>query len=132
MYTAGHRKCNTKKDKRYHNSIYFVDNMLTKHQMIKFIDFCESWFLRESVPRVAAIVEDHRCHTPRKGLKKMDVFLGYNRPSSFHTLPKLIWRGCWRCNMDQSLSNYAPHVFYRRTIRRTSWLGKQFNLVIDQ
>ncbi|GFU88230.1 hypothetical protein TNCV_846231 [Trichonephila clavipes] len=26
-----------------------VDNMLTKHQIIKFIDFCEVWFLPESV-----------------------------------------------------------------------------------
>ncbi|GFX13587.1 integrase catalytic domain-containing protein [Trichonephila clavipes] len=42
-----------------------LDNMLTKYQMIKFIDFGEVWFLPESVARVAAIVEDHRCHTPR-------------------------------------------------------------------
>ncbi|GFW58467.1 ketoacyl_synth_N domain-containing protein [Trichonephila clavipes] len=41
------------------------DNMLTKYQMIKFIDFCEVWFLPESVARVAAIVRDHRCNTPR-------------------------------------------------------------------
>ncbi|GFX03892.1 hypothetical protein TNCV_4677971 [Trichonephila clavipes] len=40
-------------------------NALTKYQMIKFIDFCEVWFLPESVARVAAIVGDHRCHTPR-------------------------------------------------------------------
>ena len=58
-YTAGHPNCNTKKDKRYHNKIYFVDNMLTKYQMIKFIDFCEVWFLPKSVARVAAIVGDH-------------------------------------------------------------------------
>ncbi|GFU20316.1 integrase catalytic domain-containing protein [Trichonephila clavipes] len=41
------------------------DNMLTKNQMIKFIDFFEMWFLLESVARVAAIVGDHLCHTPR-------------------------------------------------------------------
>ncbi|GFX47259.1 transposable element Tcb1 transposase [Trichonephila clavipes] len=41
------------------------DNMLTKYQMIKFIDFCEVWFQPESVARVAAIVGDHRYHTPR-------------------------------------------------------------------
>ncbi|GFV92644.1 hypothetical protein TNCV_1374951 [Trichonephila clavipes] len=41
------------------------DNMLTKYQMIKFIDFCEVWFLPESVARVAAIVGDHRCQTTR-------------------------------------------------------------------
>ncbi|GFY01485.1 hypothetical protein TNCV_2606721 [Trichonephila clavipes] len=41
------------------------DDMLTKYQMIKFIDFCEVWFLPESAARVAAIVGDHRCHTPR-------------------------------------------------------------------
>ncbi|GFX60872.1 hypothetical protein TNCV_1311651 [Trichonephila clavipes] len=45
---------------------YFVDNMLTKYQMIKFIDFCELWFLPpESVARVAAIVGDHRCPSPQ-------------------------------------------------------------------
>ncbi|GFV76984.1 hypothetical protein TNCV_690541 [Trichonephila clavipes] len=42
-----------------------TDNMLTKYQMIKFIDFCEVWSLPESVARVAAIVGDPRCHTPR-------------------------------------------------------------------
>ncbi|GFW57010.1 uncharacterized protein TNCV_3472931 [Trichonephila clavipes] len=73
------------------------DNMLTKYQMIKFIDFCEVWFLPESVARVAAIVGDHRCHTPRHSFKEtLDVFLGYSRPSSFHTLPKLIWCGSVR------------------------------------
>ncbi|GFX88914.1 hypothetical protein TNCV_2576211 [Trichonephila clavipes] len=35
-----------------------VDNTLTKYQMITFIDFCEVWFLPESVARVAAIVGD--------------------------------------------------------------------------
>ncbi|GFV92871.1 hypothetical protein TNCV_1347201 [Trichonephila clavipes] len=44
---------------------FSAHNMLTKYQMIKFIDFCEVWFLPESVGRVAAIVGDHRCHTPR-------------------------------------------------------------------
>ncbi|GFX81060.1 uncharacterized protein TNCV_1910531 [Trichonephila clavipes] len=68
------------------------DNMLTKYQMIKFIDFCEVWFLPESVARVAAIVGDHHCHTPRHLFKEtLDMFLGYSRSSSFHTLPKLIW-----------------------------------------
>ncbi|GFT10827.1 hypothetical protein TNCV_1944601 [Trichonephila clavipes] len=59
-YIADHRKCNTKNDKRYNNKIYFVDNMLIKYQMIKFIDFCEVWFLPELVARVVAIVGDHR------------------------------------------------------------------------
>ncbi|GFX36082.1 hypothetical protein TNCV_4216041 [Trichonephila clavipes] len=40
-------------------------NMLTKSQMIKFIDFCEVWFLPESVARVAAVAGDHCGHTPR-------------------------------------------------------------------
>ncbi|GFU40037.1 transient receptor potential cation channel subfamily M member 3 [Trichonephila clavipes] len=62
-----------------------------KYEMIKFIDFCEVWFLPESVARVAAIFGDHRYHTPRHLFKEtLDVFLGYSRPSSFHTLPKLI------------------------------------------
>ncbi|GFT18673.1 hypothetical protein TNCV_2276801 [Trichonephila clavipes] len=34
--------------------------MLTKYQMIKFIDFCEVWFPPESVARIAAVVGDHR------------------------------------------------------------------------
>ncbi|GFU41848.1 hypothetical protein TNCV_3873191 [Trichonephila clavipes] len=42
-----------------------LDKMFTKYQMIKFVDFYEMCFLPESVARVAAIVGDHRCHTPR-------------------------------------------------------------------
>ncbi|GFV94424.1 hypothetical protein TNCV_3352621 [Trichonephila clavipes] len=41
------------------------NNMLTKYQMVQFIDFCEVWFLPESVARVAAIAGDNCCHTPR-------------------------------------------------------------------
>ncbi|GFT61088.1 hypothetical protein TNCV_4558221 [Trichonephila clavipes] len=53
------------------------NNILTKYQMIKFIAFCEVWFLPESVARVATIIGDHRCHTPRHGFKEtLDVFLG--------------------------------------------------------
>ncbi|GFW35474.1 hypothetical protein TNCV_3071021 [Trichonephila clavipes] len=36
-----------------------------KYQMSKFIDFCEVWFLPESVARVANIDADHHCQTPR-------------------------------------------------------------------
>ncbi|GFV71390.1 uncharacterized protein TNCV_3952851 [Trichonephila clavipes] len=102
--------------------------------MIKYADFCELWFLPESESRVAAIVGDHRCHMPRHRFKgTLDVFLGYRRPSSFHTMPKVIWCGSWGCNLDGSLSNnHGPHVFYRRKIRKASRLGKQFNLVIDE
>ncbi|GFT22497.1 uncharacterized protein TNCV_3274581 [Trichonephila clavipes] len=39
----------------------------------------------------------------------------------------LVW-----CNLGQSLSNYGPHVFYRRKIRRASQPEKQFNLVIEE
>ncbi|GFS77253.1 uncharacterized protein TNCV_3758401 [Trichonephila clavipes] len=107
--------------------------MFIKYQLIKFIDFCEVWFLPESVARVAAIVRNHRYHTPRHLFKEtLDVFLGYSRPSSFHTLRKLIWCGSWGCNLGQLLSNHGPHVFYLRTIRRASRPGKQFNLVIDE
>ncbi|GFT05591.1 uncharacterized protein TNCV_1044611 [Trichonephila clavipes] len=102
--------------------------------MIKFIDFCEVWFLPESVARVAAIVGDHRCHTPRHRFQEtLDVFLGYNKTSSFHTFPKLIWCGSWGgCNLGQSLSNHGSHFFYRRKIQRVSQPGKQFNLAIDE
>ncbi|GFT80398.1 hypothetical protein TNCV_2184541 [Trichonephila clavipes] len=41
------------------------DNMLTKYQTIKFIDFCEMLFLPESVARVANIVGDDHFHTLR-------------------------------------------------------------------
>ncbi|GFT28591.1 hypothetical protein TNCV_429761 [Trichonephila clavipes] len=68
--------------------------MLTKYQMINFIDFCEVSFPPESVPRVATIVGDHHRHTPWHLSKDTwDVFLGYSRPSSFHELPKLMWCG---------------------------------------
>ncbi|GFS75454.1 uncharacterized protein TNCV_1640651 [Trichonephila clavipes] len=65
--------------------------MLTKYQMIKFVGFCEVWFLPESE---AASIEDHRCHTPRHRFKEtLDVFLGYSRPSSFNKLPvDLVWQ----------------------------------------
>ncbi|GFU35701.1 hypothetical protein TNCV_1203751 [Trichonephila clavipes] len=49
----------------YQPPLMQFDNVLTKYQMIKFIDFCEVWFLPESVARVIAIVGDYRCHTPR-------------------------------------------------------------------
>ncbi|GFW61239.1 uncharacterized protein TNCV_3377541 [Trichonephila clavipes] len=62
----------------------------------------------------------------------MIKFIGYSRPSSFHTLPKFIWWGSWGCNVGQLLINHGPHVFYRRKIRRASRPGKQFNLVIDE
>ncbi|GFT11151.1 uncharacterized protein TNCV_1084991 [Trichonephila clavipes] len=101
--------------------------------MIKFIEFCEVRFLPESEARVAAIVGDHRCRTPRHRFKEtLDEFLGYRIPSSFLTLPKLIWCGSWGCNLVQSLSNHGPHVFYRRKIQRASRPRKQFNLVIDE
>ncbi|GFY05238.1 hypothetical protein TNCV_2206841 [Trichonephila clavipes] len=50
---------------KIHRQQSLRNNMLTKYQTIKFIDFCEVWFLPESVARVAAIVGDHHCHTPR-------------------------------------------------------------------
>jgi len=111
--------------------MYFVYNILIKYQMITV--FCEVWFLPKSVIRVAAIVGDHRCHTPWHWFKEtLDMFLGYSRPSIFHTLSKLIWCGSWGCNLGQSLRNRGPHVFYRRKIRRASRPGKQFNLAIDE
>ncbi|GFT43270.1 uncharacterized protein TNCV_2521161 [Trichonephila clavipes] len=101
--------------------------------MIKFIDFCEVWFLSESVARVAAVVGDHRCHMPRHCFKKtLDVFLDYSRPYSFHTLPNLICCGSWGCNLGQLLSKHGPHVYYQRKIGTASRSGKQFNLVIDE
>ncbi|GFX64999.1 uncharacterized protein TNCV_451371 [Trichonephila clavipes] len=101
--------------------------------MIKFIGLCGVWFLPESVARVAAIVGDHLCHTPRHLFKEtLDVFLWYSRPNSFHTLPKLICCSSWRRNLGQAFSSHGPHVFYRRKIRTASRLVKRFNLVIDE
>ncbi|GFV85734.1 hypothetical protein TNCV_2003541 [Trichonephila clavipes] len=37
---------------RHQMSLRVFDNMLTKYQMIKFIDFYKVWFLPESVARV--------------------------------------------------------------------------------
>ncbi|GFV13738.1 uncharacterized protein TNCV_2500721 [Trichonephila clavipes] len=70
-------------------------NMLTKNQMIKFIDFFEVWFLPESVARVAAIIGDHRLHTPQHWSKEtLDVFLGYSRPKQLPHVAKvdLVWQ----------------------------------------
>ncbi|GFX24001.1 hypothetical protein TNCV_2731061 [Trichonephila clavipes] len=54
-------------------------------------DFYEVSFLPDSVARVAVIVGDHRCHTPRHLFTEtLDVFLRYSRSRSSHTLPKLI------------------------------------------
>ncbi|GFT60472.1 transposable element Tcb2 transposase [Trichonephila clavipes] len=49
----------------FYPSDFSFNNMLTKNQMIQFIDFCEVWFLPESEARVAVIVGDHRYHMPR-------------------------------------------------------------------
>ncbi|GFW15405.1 uncharacterized protein TNCV_3741091 [Trichonephila clavipes] len=88
----------------------------------------EVWFLPESVARVFLEITA----ASRRFKETLDVFLGYSRPSSFHTMPKLIWYGSWGCNLDQLLSNHGPHVFYRRKIRRASQPGKQFDLGIDE
>ncbi|GFU88193.1 uncharacterized protein TNCV_845861 [Trichonephila clavipes] len=78
--------------------------------MSKFIDICEVWFLPESVASVATIVGDYHCRTARYSFKgTLDVYLEYSRPSSFHTLQKLIWWGSWRCNLGQSLCKHGPH-----------------------
>ncbi|GFW24094.1 uncharacterized protein TNCV_4951381 [Trichonephila clavipes] len=101
--------------------------------LIQIRGLCEVWFVPESVARVAAIVGDHLCHTPRHGFKEtLHVFLGYSGPSSFQTSSKMIMCGGWGYNLVQSLSKHGPHVFYRRKIRRASRPGKQFNLVIDE
>ncbi|GFX94553.1 uncharacterized protein TNCV_3087821 [Trichonephila clavipes] len=107
--------------------------MLTKYQIIKFIEFCEVWFLPKSVARVAAIIGDHGNHTPRHLFKEtLDVFLRYSRPSSFGTLPKLIWCGSWGVSSGSIVEQTWTHVFFRRKIQRASRTGKQFNLVIEE
>ncbi|GFU70707.1 hypothetical protein TNCV_4952011 [Trichonephila clavipes] len=69
MSTKGFDLCFEKSTLKFPLTI--VDIMLTKYQMIKFIDSCEVWFLPESVARVAAIVRDHRCHPPRIDSEKL-------------------------------------------------------------
>ncbi|GFV43853.1 transposable element Tcb2 transposase [Trichonephila clavipes] len=69
-------QCNFFNKAFFYPSDFFFNNMLTKYQMIKFIDLCEVWFLLESVARVAAIVGDHRCLTPPHWFKEtLNVFL---------------------------------------------------------
>ena len=102
--------------------------MFTKYQMNRFIDF-----LPKLVVRLAAIVGDHRCRTPRHWFKEtLYEFLGYIRPSNFHMFPKLIWWCSWGCKLGQSLSISGPHIFYRRNIQRASRQGKKFNLAINE
>ncbi|GFT47414.1 uncharacterized protein TNCV_3749731 [Trichonephila clavipes] len=79
----------------------------------------------------ARISEQSSLHCWRSPLPHASA-LRYSRPSSFHTLPKVIWCGSWGCSLGQSLSNHGPHVFYRRKIRRASRPGKQFKLVINE
>ncbi|GFT13206.1 uncharacterized protein TNCV_4076661 [Trichonephila clavipes] len=82
--------------------------------MIKFIDFCEMWFLPESEARVAIIVRDYRCHTPRHRFKEtLDAFLACSRPISCHTSPKLIWEaiqcGDRRRTFGQCVARVVAH-----------------------
>ncbi|GFW17873.1 uncharacterized protein TNCV_1134731 [Trichonephila clavipes] len=72
--------------------------------MIKFIDFCEVWFLPESVAGEAAIVGDHRCHTAVDSKRLCKCSWGTEDQAA-----------STRC---QSLSASRPR--------------KQFNLVIDE
>ncbi|GFX00100.1 uncharacterized protein TNCV_3080961 [Trichonephila clavipes] len=73
-----------------------------------------------------------QCSTVLRFQTTINTVKNRSRPSRFHTLPKLIWCGSWRCNLSQSLSNHGPHVFYRRKIQRANRPGKQFHLVIDE
>ncbi|GFW52270.1 hypothetical protein TNCV_2427171 [Trichonephila clavipes] len=56
--------------------------------MVKFIDFCEVWFLPESVARVAAIVRDRHCHTPQRDF---GCVLWVQQTNQLPHVPKLIW-----------------------------------------
>ncbi|PRD34972.1 UNVERIFIED_CONTAM: hypothetical protein NCL1_12936 [Trichonephila clavipes] len=81
LYTAGHTKCNTKKDQKYHSEIYLADNMLYKDQMMKITASCDVWMTTKSVVSVASIVVYNRCHTPRHRIKEaLDVWVGYSSP----------------------------------------------------
>ncbi|GFT72498.1 piggyBac transposable element-derived protein 4 [Trichonephila clavipes] len=58
--------CGTLRPNRKGLPVSFKSSTLKKGEIIAFQkDFCEVWFLPESVARVAAIAGDHRCHTPR-------------------------------------------------------------------
>lgn len=54
-YTAGHPKCNTKKNQRYQSQIYLEDNTLYKDQMIENTASCEVRKMIKSVVSVATI-----------------------------------------------------------------------------
>ncbi|UYV71929.1 hypothetical protein LAZ67_9001179 [Cordylochernes scorpioides] len=70
----------------------------------------------------------HKIVSETLGYRKVSA----RRPSSFHTLPNLIWYDSWECNLGQSLNNNRQHVFYRRKIWRASRPWKQFNLANDE
>ncbi|GFT29008.1 hypothetical protein TNCV_3586591 [Trichonephila clavipes] len=55
-YTTGHKKCNTKKDQKYHSEIYLADNMLYKDGTIKITASCGVCMMTKSVVSVATIV----------------------------------------------------------------------------
>ncbi|GFX53292.1 hypothetical protein TNCV_362851 [Trichonephila clavipes] len=63
--------------------------------MIKFIDFCEVWFLPESVARVATIVGDHRCpHTSALIQRDFGCVLGVQQTKQLPHVVKvdLVWQ----------------------------------------
>ncbi|GFW18121.1 hypothetical protein TNCV_4006611 [Trichonephila clavipes] len=51
-YTAGHTKCNTKKDQRYHSEIYLADNMFYKDQTIEITASCDVKMMKKLVVSV--------------------------------------------------------------------------------
>ncbi|GFS80074.1 hypothetical protein TNCV_2988521 [Trichonephila clavipes] len=66
-----------------------ADNIDPNYQMIQFIHFCEVWFLPESVARVAAIVGDHRCHTPWHPFKETGCVLGVQQTKQLPHVTKV-------------------------------------------
>ncbi|GFY15644.1 hypothetical protein TNCV_1282921 [Trichonephila clavipes] len=63
------------------------------------------------VIRVAAIVVNNHCHTPRHRIKvALDVFLGYSSPCGFYILPNLAYCSSEWCTPSHSLAS-TDHTF---------------------
>ncbi|GFS79655.1 uncharacterized protein TNCV_4241221 [Trichonephila clavipes] len=80
---------------------------------------CHWW--RSPLPHASALIQ-----------RDFGFVLGVQQTKQLPHVAKvdLVWQ--LECNLGQSLRNHGPHVFYRLKIRRASWPGKQFNLVIDE
>ncbi|GFX45367.1 hypothetical protein TNCV_1026271 [Trichonephila clavipes] len=90
-------------------------NHLTAVKSVTILEnFCEVWFLPESVARVAAIVGAATLpHASALIQRDFGCVVGVQKTKQLPHVAKadLVWQ--LGCNLGQSLSNYGPHIFYR-------------------